>query len=100
MCNQMTSAEENRQRNRLREGEESECLSVFYVCLSVCTHNGQRRLGEEGYIGQIQRLRKHMQRGLTRSYKLLSSPIDFFSTTSVIAKKTTTVSMHEIDIWH
>ena len=32
----MTSGEENRQRNRNWEGEESECLSVFSVCLSGC----------------------------------------------------------------
>ena len=38
-----------------------------------------RRSWEEGYIGQIRRSRKHMQRGLTRSQKLLSWPIDFFS---------------------
>ena len=30
--------------------------------------------------GQIRRSRKHRRRGLTRSQKLLSSPIDFFST--------------------
>jgi hypothetical protein len=29
--------------------------------------------------GQIRRSRKHRRRGLTRSQKLLSSPIDFFS---------------------
>ena len=33
--NRMTSGEENWQRNRNREGEESECLSVFFV-LYVC----------------------------------------------------------------
>ena len=38
----------------------------------------QRRSGEEG---QIRWSWKHMQRGLTRSQKLLSSPIDFFSKT-------------------
>ena len=41
---------------------------------------GRRRSGEEGYIGQIRRSRKHRQRGLTKSQKLLSSSIDFFST--------------------
>jgi hypothetical protein len=29
--------------------------------------------------GQIRRSRKHRRRGLTKSQKLLSSPIDFFS---------------------
>ena len=32
----MTFGEENWQRNRNREGEESECMYVFSVCLSVC----------------------------------------------------------------
>ena len=31
----MTVGKEKRQRNRNQEGEESECLSVFYVCLSA-----------------------------------------------------------------
>ena len=46
--NRMTSGEENRQRNRNREGEESECM---FVCLYVWQE--RRRSGEEGYIGQI-----------------------------------------------
>ena len=40
----------------------------------------RRRSREEVYIAQIQRSRKHRQCGLTRSQKLLSLPIDFFST--------------------
>ena len=47
----------------------------------------RRRLGEEGYIDQIRQSRKHMQRGLIRSQKPLSSPIDFFSRTYILDKK-------------
>ena len=62
---------------------------VYYRALNKQTQwmsggrNGgdqQRRSGEEGYIGQIRRSRKHRQRDLTKSQKLLSSPIDLFST--------------------
>ena len=40
MRNRMTSGEENRQRNWNREGEESECLSVFSICLSTHAVDG------------------------------------------------------------
>ena len=40
MSNWMTSGEENLQRNLNWEGEESECMSVFSVCLYVFTRNG------------------------------------------------------------
>ena len=61
----------------------------------------RRRSREENYIGQIRRSRKHRQRRLTRSQKLLSSPIDFFSTTmyALAPQRTfgTTVSLILID---
>ena len=34
--NRMTFGEEKHQRNRNREGEESECMFVFSVCLYIC----------------------------------------------------------------
>ena len=46
-----------------------------------------RRSREEGYISQIRRSRKHMQRGLTRSQNLFSSPIDFFLTSMEKARR-------------
>ena len=65
----------------------SSASSFYYGSYGVCIQTNavdewwqeRRRSGEEGYIGQIRRSRKHRQRGLTRSQKLLSSPIDFFS---------------------
>ena len=44
MRNRMTSGEGNRQRNRNREGEESECLSVFSVSLFAQAVDG----GDQG----------------------------------------------------
>ena len=44
----MTSGEGNRQRNRNHEGEESECLSVFVVCLFVCMHTQWMSGGRNG----------------------------------------------------
>ena len=40
----MVAARGRTDKNRNQEGEKSECLSIFYVCLS--THAIDRRLGE------------------------------------------------------
>ena len=58
-------------------------IVLFSSIVDDCTRHessGRMRSGEEGYISQIWWSRKHKQRGLTKNQKLLSSPIDFFST--------------------
>ena len=63
--------------NRNRHTQESGSEEWVSVCL-LCLH--RQWMEEIRGEGQIRRSRKHRWRGLTRSQKLLSSPIDFFST--------------------